>query len=297
MENRIVGGMAEKMKTPKVSVVIPVYNGEKTIKQCLDSVFNQDYKNYEVIIVDNNSTDRTKEIIKEFQKKSKNKKIRYLFEEKRGRGAARYKGEINSRGHVILTTDSDCIVPEDWIKEMTEPILNNKEVAVQGVIKSLFSNYWADNIQKEIDAIMARNKKGNKIETVMTGNFAIKKSILKKIGYTDQNLFDVDDTEIGVRLRIKGYGVHFKDIAVLHPHPDSLFKVFMKIYGKGKWNAKIREIHKSEKGIFKKRNMANHLEFVKGIIGESLTFNKALAYNLISGIAWRAGLFAGWLRK
>ena len=62
------------LKDPKTSVIIPVYNGEKTLKQCLDSVLNQTYKNYEVIVVDNNSTDKTKEIIKDFQKK--NEKVR-----------------------------------------------------------------------------------------------------------------------------------------------------------------------------------------------------------------------------
>ena len=52
------------MKNPKVSVTIPVYNGQRTLRHCLSSVLNQTYKNYEVIVVDNNSTDKTKEIIK-----------------------------------------------------------------------------------------------------------------------------------------------------------------------------------------------------------------------------------------
>jgi len=52
---------------PKVSVIIPVYNGEKTLARCLNSVLNQTHSNYEVIVVDNNSTDKTKEIINKFK--------------------------------------------------------------------------------------------------------------------------------------------------------------------------------------------------------------------------------------
>ena len=68
------------MKIPKISVIIPVYNGEKTLRQCLNSVLNQTYGNYEIIIVNNNSTDKTKEIIKEFQLKNTFSKRRTYLE-------------------------------------------------------------------------------------------------------------------------------------------------------------------------------------------------------------------------
>ena len=63
------------MQNPKVSVIIPVYNGERTLRHFLKSILDQTYKNYEVIVVDNNSTDKTKDIIKEFQ--TKDNKIKY----------------------------------------------------------------------------------------------------------------------------------------------------------------------------------------------------------------------------
>ena len=60
------------MEKKLVSVIIPVYNGEKTISRCLDSALRQTYSNSEVIVVDNNSADNTKKIIEGFQKKYKN---------------------------------------------------------------------------------------------------------------------------------------------------------------------------------------------------------------------------------
>ena len=83
--------------TTEVSIIIPVYNGEKTLRQCLSSVLNQTHENYEVIVVDNNSTDRTEELIKEFQ--DKGRKMEYLFEPQRGRGAARNTGERTAKGN------------------------------------------------------------------------------------------------------------------------------------------------------------------------------------------------------
>jgi len=134
------------MENPKVSVIIPVYNGEKTLRQCLESVLNQTYNNYEVIIVDNNSTDKTKDIIQESC--NKKNKVRYFFESKNSRGAARCRGEINSQGDIILMTDSDCIVPKNWIEEMIEPIVKNGQTAVQGVKKAVKINYWTKHKRK-----------------------------------------------------------------------------------------------------------------------------------------------------
>jgi len=53
---------------PKVSVIIPIYNAEKTLERCLESVLGQTYENYDLILVDNNSTDSTKNIINKFIK-------------------------------------------------------------------------------------------------------------------------------------------------------------------------------------------------------------------------------------
>jgi len=59
------------MTNPKVSVVIPAFNSEETLSACLNSIINQTYKNNEIIIVDNNSTDSTSKIIKRYQTKAR----------------------------------------------------------------------------------------------------------------------------------------------------------------------------------------------------------------------------------
>ncbi|MBM3231366.1 glycosyltransferase [Candidatus Peregrinibacteria bacterium] len=97
---------------PKVSVVIPVLNEEKNIGDCLDALSRQTYAPFEVILVDNRSTDHTVETAKKHAGKLA---LRVIREEQPGRGAARRRGFSEARGEVIFSTDADAVVPEDWI--------------------------------------------------------------------------------------------------------------------------------------------------------------------------------------
>jgi glycosyltransferase involved in cell wall biosynthesis len=281
------------MENPKVSIIIPVFNGEETLVRCLDSVSNQTYKNYEVIVVDNNSTDKTKDIIHEFR--DKNNKIKYFFEPKRGRGAARYKGEINSNGDIILMTDSDCIVPKNWIEEMMEPIIKNNQTAVQGPKKAVTLNYWTKRIQEEKERLIMEKTKDGKIDLLDTANFAIKKSVLQDVGYTNPNIFSGNDTELMVRLKIKKYKIYFKRVEILHRYPDTALKVFKKSFYKGRWNGKIRKTYKAYKELFQVTSKMGHLRYFIGLGLGLLFLNENFEYDLVTGIAWRIGLFCGYM--
>jgi len=279
------------MKNPKVSIVIPVFNGEKTLRQCLNSVLNQIYKNYEVIVVDNNSTDRTKAIIKEFEQKDK--KIKHFFESRRARGAARFKGEINSEGEIILMTDSDCIVPDNWIEEMTKPITNKQAIAVQGMLKPIIKNYWTIQYQKEKERIMKERMKDEKIGLIDTANFAIRKDILKEVGYTNPEIFSGNDNELMIRIKNNGYNILFKYTDVLHFHADTALKLFRKFFKRGEWNEKIASMNKSKEFLFANKNV---IDYFLGLAGHLLTFNRDFAYCLVTGTAWRLGTLWATLR-
>lgn len=97
-----------------VSVIIPCYNVESYIKEAVYSVINQTYKNIEIICVDNNSTDKTLEILYELQKQLKSK-FKVLLETKRGAPAARNKGLDNASGEWIQFLDADDILLPDKI--------------------------------------------------------------------------------------------------------------------------------------------------------------------------------------
>ena len=93
----------------KISVVIPVYNGEHFIKRCIDSILNQTYTNWELVIVDDGSTDSTVDILEEYQ--NKDDRINYYVQNNNGAGSARNLGMSYVSGEYLVFVDSD-----DWIE-------------------------------------------------------------------------------------------------------------------------------------------------------------------------------------
>lgn len=111
-----------------ISIIIPAYNVESYIAKCLDSVLNQTYKNLEIIIVDDGSTDKTPQILEEFAKKYP--QIRIIKQQNSGQSCARNRGIREAKGEYIVFIDSD-----DWISSslIIETFLNK--------IKSSNSDY------------------------------------------------------------------------------------------------------------------------------------------------------------
>jgi glycosyltransferase involved in cell wall biosynthesis len=105
---------------PLVSVVITTKNEEKNIRNILESLKIQSYKNIEIIVVDNNSTDRTKEIAQEYTDK--------VFNKGPERSSQRNFGVKQARGEYVLILDADMILAPEVIKECVEVISQDKEV-------------------------------------------------------------------------------------------------------------------------------------------------------------------------
>ncbi|HAS37211.1 MAG TPA: glycosyltransferase family 2 protein, partial [Ruminococcaceae bacterium] len=88
-----------------VSIIIPVYNLEKYIKHCLESVVNQTYKELEIICIDDGSTDGSAEIIKSMAENDP--RIKYIYQENAGVSAARNKGLDTATGEYVMFVDGD----------------------------------------------------------------------------------------------------------------------------------------------------------------------------------------------
>src|SRR3989344_5168188 len=100
---------------PFCSIVMPVYNDEKNIGNAINSILKQSYKNWELIIVDDCSTDKSYSIIKKFQRKNK-KIISYKNKENSGNWYTRDFGTRKSKYKWIVNIDSDIIAPEKWLE-------------------------------------------------------------------------------------------------------------------------------------------------------------------------------------
>ncbi|MEM3434402.1 MAG: glycosyltransferase family 2 protein [Candidatus Methanomethyliaceae archaeon] len=116
---------SEGIKKPKVSVIMPVYNSERYLRQAIESVLSQTYQDFELIIVDDGSTDNSQAIIKEYA--GKDKRIYYAFhEENRGVSAARNTALSLAQGEWVAVIDSD----DAWHPERLEKLL---EIVGNGV--------------------------------------------------------------------------------------------------------------------------------------------------------------------
>ena len=114
----------------KVSVIVPVYNVEKYLEQCLNSIINQTYKNIEIIIVNDGSTDNSLDIIERFRNKNKNKSIKVISQENKGISEARNTGLKNAVGEFILFVDSDDYLELNCIARSVETIINDRSEIV-----------------------------------------------------------------------------------------------------------------------------------------------------------------------
>lgn len=117
------------MKNKKISVIVAVYNTEKYVKKCIDSLLNQTYSNLEILIIEDGSTDNSKEILNEYKN---NKKVKLIFNEKNsGLAYSRNVGMDNATGEYLGFIDSDDYVAPDYFEKLMESLTKDKaDVAI-----------------------------------------------------------------------------------------------------------------------------------------------------------------------
>ena len=117
-----------KEKKDLISVVIPVYNTEKYLKECIDSVINQSYNNLEIILVDDGSTDNSLEICNKYA--DMDKRIKVIHKNNGGLSDARNVGIENANGKYITFVDSDDFIENDMYELLYNDVCeNNAEIA------------------------------------------------------------------------------------------------------------------------------------------------------------------------
>ncbi len=188
-----------QLVNPMISVVIPAYNEEKCIASTLNAFLRQQTsQQFEVILVDNNSTDKTAEIVKKYTTKLP---LIMLTEKKKGRGAARKAGFAKAKGEIILSTDADTVVPENWIENLTHALTGQKAIAVTGTCKitdcDFFTNFLFNLFQPNVMRFY-RLLFGH---YWLTGsNFAIYNDVYKKSGEFNDSLNAQEDVDLAFRV-------------------------------------------------------------------------------------------------
>lgn len=221
----------------KISIVTPIHNSESTLAECLDNIFAVDYKNFEVIIVDDCSTDRSVEIAKRYPCKL------IILPEGRGPAFARDKGISFADGEIVAFLDSDCIPPKDWLKKIDKK-LTPDIIGIGGkyeipgdinIISKLFMAYWYLK-----DIIYT---KPSRLISLYGGNSAFWKSALmhkrekKELLYCNRTIGS-DDTLMCRELMKAGKVIYDRDISILHKQKATLINIFKKSISYGYSGAK-----------------------------------------------------------
>ena len=184
-----------------ISVIIPIYNSISTIKECLDTVFNSDFKNFEVIVISDNSTDNSVKIAKEYKCKI------IELPENNGPAFARNIGADNAKGDILFFVDSDVIIKKNALTHISEIFSNNEINVLQGVYSHTpFYKNIATQYQQSFYCYYTWQENKKYASTLASMCFAIRKKIfLETKGFnTKIKSATAEDEEFGYKLIDKG---------------------------------------------------------------------------------------------
>ena len=235
-----------------ISVVIVTHNEENNIRTCLESVLKQAPTggNWEIIVVDGKSQDNTVKFVHEMQKTSD--RIRLITNEKQQIAAGRNLGIEASRCPFIAFTDADCVVPKNWLKQLSAEYerLNLTDQKIAGVgggnvpfdngaIFSQALGLYLDAFLGSFNSVQGRNfAEVKRVESLAGLNALYQKDLLIKEGLFDEKLGNIsEDADLNFRLRKKDYTLYFiPDLSVSHKLRPTLFSWLrnMARYGQGR---------------------------------------------------------------
>lgn len=220
-----------------VSVIIPAYNGEKVIGDCLDSLKSQDFKGgKEIIVVDDGSRDRTAEIARE-------RGVVVLNQENKGPAAARNLGLRRAMGEIVLFTDADCIPEKNWITEMVRPFEDKEVGGVQGIYRTKQSLLVARFGQIEIEDRYRRMGRRDSIDFIGTYSAGYRKSEIGKGFDEGFRAASGEDAELSYRISREKRLVFNPSAIVFHRHPESLGKYLRTKFYRAYWRMPVYKKH------------------------------------------------------
>lgn len=195
---------------PRISVVIPAYNEERYLPFCLEALLNQTYPKdkYEVIVVDNNSTDETAETARSYG-------ARVLMEKRQGHVFALNKGMKAAKYEIIAVTDADTEVNNKWLATIEKAFRDKEVVALTGGAhygsRSKIINFLGKMmIQTYFRLHFALGR------TALTGfNLAVRKNAFYRIRGLDIRYQTFSDVDLGLRMKKVGKVIYCKELSVI----------------------------------------------------------------------------------
>lgn len=290
----------------KVSVIIPVFNEEKIIADCLKSLQDQSWKGVEIILVDDGSTDNSVNIIEDLKleisrvslsQKRNVKNLKLIRQNHLGAGAARNLGVKEAKGEILVFVDADMTFDKKFIEMLTKPIRAKQAIGTFSKNEIVLNkdNIWSKcwNINKGLPTDKMHPK--NYPDTQPVFRAILRKEFLKVGGF--DLIGYIDDHTLSEKLGVKA--VAAKGAFFYHRNPDSLSEVFRQSRWIGKSEYKRRKIR--NENIMRTICVIRYslpLSLVKGLWGSIKNFLPAfLIFKIIYDLAVEISLFKSFFKE
>jgi glycosyltransferase involved in cell wall biosynthesis len=211
--------VASQQEMPLVSVIIPSYNHAHFVGEAIKSVLEQDYQHYEIILVDDGSTDNTREVVAQF-----GFKVRYIYQPNQGLSAARNTAIKNARGEIIALLDADDVWLPEFL-EKTVTLISNYPQAAMVYSGYIYIDSQGNEVgiphQKVISPDMAH-------QTFMTnGNWLVpsavifRKNLAVEVGLFEEEIGPIADTDLWMKLSLKSPMIGTSEALIKYRRHDS----------------------------------------------------------------------------
>ena len=248
---------------PLFSVIIPVFNRESLICFTVEAIINQEFKDFEIILVDDGSTDDVKN---KLSSHIDSKAINYYYQANAGVSAARNKGASFSQAEYLIFLDSDDSVTENWLLDYASMISKyNPDIIYCGI------NRIKDNVFVEFTDPTNPFKDGKSFGNVIPGSFCIKKTFFEIVGRYDEQLAYGENTELGFRIKQSNPNVAFIST------PNLIYNLHENSHGKNaknKLNSIIYSINKHPQLFNDNKDMKRRFLSIAGVAAVSIKENK-----------------------
>jgi len=253
-------------KGPRVSVVIPAFNYAHFLPKAIQSVLQQTFCDFELIIVDDGSTDATAEVVKAYLK---DERVRYIYQENRGLSAARNTGIRQARGEYIALLDADDL----WLPEKLERQLQVFEREGSGVALVYCFIEYVDEYGKVLESVKEPPVENPTLGDLLYANWIlgsgssvlIKKEAFDRVGFFDEELRSLEDMNMWLRI-LHEYG---------SSRADEVLVRIMRHRGSMQSDLKSME-----------RNMLLHIEKGVDMFPELKTFRPEATFQIYKGLLY-----------